>query len=247
MSLSPQTSFLIQLLQFSALLTLRHDRSSGAYSSPSSITSRRQANDSRAGRWREAARNDAFPSQLLNIYSSAPPEIGKQTARHGAGKDNTWSQDDGTREGDDGLQARDKDKKAFNRQTSNGERNENSARNSFRNLHGNSLRDTNENAKGRHEETYRARADQEQESRPTHEAAGDKETDFITLLDLLPMFMDVTAAIMSTSLHEQSPSTPSSPAEAAMDDQDKSSTTSEMVWASAVSYTHLTLPTKRIV
>jgi len=230
--LSPQTSFLIQLLQFSALLTLRHDRSSGLCPSPSSITSRRQANHTRAERWREAAGSEVWPSQLLDVYSAASPEIGRDTARDGAQKDGIRSKEIGRAEDGDGYQRWNEDKRASNEQNSNGKSND-SSRNSFGYHNGNSIGDNSENDKGRQQRTYQGEANQEQEPSGKPNAERDEKSDFVTLLDLLPMFMNLTATIMSTGLHDQTTPTPSSPTSPS-DDQDKASTStsSDLVWAS---------------
>ena len=233
--MSPQTSFLIQLLQFTALLTLRHDRSSGLCPSPSSITSRRQANHTRAERWREAAGSEAWPSQLLNIYSSTSPAIGRDTARHGVREDGIRSEEIWRVEEGNGYQRWNEDDRPTNEQTSNGKSKDNS-RNSFRNDNGNSNGDNNANNKGRHEGSHQGKVNQEQAPSRRPDAARDERSDFVTLLDLLPMFMNLTATIMSTGLHDQTTPTPSSPTSptSPTDDQDKSSTstTSELVWAS---------------
>ena len=126
---------------------------------------------------------------------------------------------------------------AYNENTSNGNRNENSYRISFRDHNVNDGGNSNGHAEiediaeCRDQGTFHAKTKLAQGSRADHEAAADTGSGFVTLLDLLPLFMDLTATIMSSNLHDHPTPPPSSPT-SAPDDQDKTSTTSDMVWAS---------------
>jgi hypothetical protein len=162
---------------------------------------------------------------LLDVYSLGVPGVGRGIERYGKGKDDIGSEERGMVGGGDEYRAWNAYDKTINGQPSSRRSNGNSSRNSFSTHNRHSNGDNNDNAWDRHQGKHQATVNRDHASETKPEAAKDEEPDFITLLDLLPPFMDLTATIMSTGLHDPTPSSPpSSPS--------KSSTTTDLIWAS---------------